>query len=394
MTINFARALRALAWALCLAAVVLGTARARADQGDPPEIEAQRLVHLLGYIAADYGVAVQDGAVIAQAEYDEQLSLASEGAAIAARIQAAVPGGRAVDLAGGVRELRALLDRKAQAADVAASAASLRAEIIGAFRIEQAPRSAPDAARGGALFAEHCATCHGATGRADTARAATLTPRPANFHDPERGEALTAARVVGTIRFGVPGTSMVPFTFLDEAQRWDLAFFVTGLRHAGAVPAHGAPGYTLAELATRPDSDLRAELRAAGIPADREAAVLADLRLRAPFEDRAGRTPLGAARVKIDRARVAVARGDRDAARGSLIDAYLEGIEPAEAPVRAADAALARALEDRFLTLRARLEAGAPPAEIDAALASLLGDITRAEALISPSAAPRTFAST
>lgn len=394
MTINFVRGWRALVGALCLAAALLGAARARADQGDPPEVEAQRLVHLLGYVAADYGGAVENGAVIAQGEYDEQIALAAEGARIAAHIQGAVPGGRRLDLAGEVGKLRGLLDSKAPAADVAALIHTLRAEIVGAFRIEEAPPSAPDTDRAARLYAEHCTTCHGESGRADTARAATFTPRPANFHDPERGEALTPVRVASTIRFGVPGTAMVPFTFLTDEDRWDLAFFVAGLRHAGAPPAKGAPGYTLAELAARSDADLRGELRAAGVPREREDAVLADLRLRAPYEDRAGRTPLGLARLKLDRARVSVARGDRDAARGHLIDAYLEGIEPAEAPLRAADAELARALEDRTMALRGRFEAGAAPAEIDREIEALLRDITRAEALISPSAAPRTFAST
>ena len=407
MTINFSGVRHALACALCLAVALLGAARARGDQGDPPEVEASRLVHLLGYIAADYGGAVENGVVVSQGEYDEQLALATEGARIAAQIQPALdaaraaapsgpsrPGGGRLDLAGEVGKIRELLEQKGPAADVAANIDMLRSEIVGGFRIEEAPPSAPDTGRAARLYAEHCATCHGESGRADTARAATLTPRPVNFHDPERGEALTAVRVTSTIRFGVPGTAMVPFTFLTDEDRWDLAFFVAGLRHAGAPPAAGAPAYTLAELAARSDAALRGELRAIGIPRDREDAILADLRRRAPYEDRAGRTPLGVARLKLDRVRVHVARGDRDAARSQLVDAYLEGIEPAEAPLRAADAALARALEERTMALRGRLEGGALPAELDGELEALLRDITRAEALISPSAAPRTFAST
>jgi high-affinity iron transporter len=100
------------------------------------------------------------------------------------------------------------------------------------------------------------------------------------------------------------------------------------------------------------------------------------------------------ARLKLGRARVAVLRGDRGAARGYLIDAYLEGIETAEAPLRAADAAMARALEEKCLALRSRLEAGATPDELSADIDALLRDITRAEALLSPTAAPRSFVST
>ncbi|WP_433936149.1 FTR1 family protein [Sorangium cellulosum] len=395
MTINITRGQRMLAF-LCLAAVLLGAPLARADQGDPPEIEAQRLVHILGYIGADYGGSVANGVVTVPDEYAEQLSLAADGAKIAARIQTAIPPERQLDLSARIAKLRELLDQKAPPADVVALITGLRAELVGAFQIEEAPRAAPNAARGKSLYQEHCATCHGETGRADTARAATLTPRPVNFHDPERGEAIAPYRVVSTVRFGVDGTAMVPFTFLSDADRWDLAFFITGLRHADVAPAPAgvAPAYTLAELAARTDADLRAELRSAGVPADTEAAVLADLRLRAPYEDRAARTPLGLVRVKIERARQAIARGDRDVARGNLIDAYLEGIEPIEAPLRAADASLAAALEARSMELRGHLERGASPAELGAAMDALLRDVGRAESLLSPAAAPKSFAST
>ncbi|WP_437681352.1 FTR1 family protein [Sorangium sp. So ce131] len=395
MTINFTRGQRLVAF-LCLAGVLLCTPRARADQGDPPEVEAQRLVHILGYIGADYGGSVANGVVTVPDEYNEQLSLAADGAKIAARIQPAIPPGREVDVPARIAKLRELLDRKAPPEEVAALIAGLRTELVNAFQIEEAPRAAPNAARGKGLYLEHCATCHGETGRADTARAATFTPRPVNFHDPERGEAIAPYRVVSTVRFGVDGTAMVPFTFLSDADRWDLAFHVVGLRHQGVAPApaDSVPAYTLAELSARTDADLRAELKAAGVPADREAAALADLRLRAPYEDRAARTPLGLVRVKLERARKAVARGDRDGARGHLIDAYLEGIEPIEAPLRAADASLAAALEARSMELRGDLERGASPAELGAAMDVLLRDVGRAESLLSPSSAPKSFAST
>src|SRR5689334_14409077 len=59
---------------------------AAADRGDTPDVEAQRLAHLLRYVASDYGAAVKDGAVISKAEYDEQRSLLREASAIAARL--------------------------------------------------------------------------------------------------------------------------------------------------------------------------------------------------------------------------------------------------------------------------------------------------------------------
>ena len=367
---------------------------ARAEDGDPPEVEAQRLVHILGYTAADYAGAVADGAVKSETEYAEQLALLTDAAKITAHLHPpAPPGGVAPDLVAQMTRVRGLVDRKASEGDVAAAVTTLRAAITSAYQLSEAPPAPPDLARGKALYTEHCATCHGEDGHSDTARARSLEPHPADFLDPKVSDPLTPLRVNGTVRFGINGTAMVPFSFLSDADRWALAFYVTGLRHTVA-PADDAPTYTLAELSVRSDEELRKELLAAGFPAGRTDALLSDLRRRAPYEDRAAKSPLALARARLDRARLAASRGDRALARSSVIDAYLEGIEPAEGAIRASDAALVSSLEERFLTLRARLEAGADTAEIDAAVTALLADVNRAEMLLTASASQPSFVST
>lgn len=381
-------------------ALVVGLAprAAAAEAGEPPELEARRMVHILGYVAADYGGAVEGGAITNKDEFDEQLLLLTDAAKIAARIQPGVPsapagGGEKLDLIAAVAKVRGLVEAKAPEGAVAEAAGEARSGLINAFRLAQAPSSTPSAERGKALYAEHCATCHGETGRADTPRAATFTPRPASFLDPDIGENMTPFRVASTVRFGVSGTAMIPFTFLSEAEQWDLAFFVTGLRHT-AAPASEAPTYALGELAVRSDAEIRKDLAAAGIPEASHDAILADLRRRAPYDDRASSSPLTIARSKLHRAEILLARGERDAARSHIIDAYLEGIEPAEPAIRASDAALALTIEDRFRSLRARFEAGAPATEVNSEIASVMREITRAEAALAPSRGGKSFAST
>ena len=395
MNINFGK--RRPAGALLVAILLLlasASTRARADAGDTPEIEAQRLVHILGYTASDYGGAVENGAIKNPAEYKEQLSLLGDATKIAAQIQpAAAEGATVPNLAAGVANVRALVESKASEAQVGAAITEIRGAVTAAFHLAEAPTAPPDPMRGRSLFIEHCATCHGQSGKADTARAAGLTPRPANFHDPRVGEGMTPLRVASTVRFGINGTAMVPFSFLSDADRWALGFYVTGLRHEMA-PGEGSPTYTLAELSIRSDATLAAELAAAGVPEGRRDGILSDLRRRAPYEDRAGKNPLSIARAKLDRARIAVARGDRAGARGEIIDAYLDGIEPAEGPLRAMDASLVNGLEQRFGVLRARLESGATPAEIDEGITALLGEVTRADYLLSQPAGERSFVST
>jgi high-affinity iron transporter len=383
MNIIFGKSRRAAQRVVVLLLLLLAAPRlARADAGDSPEIEAQRLVHILGYTASDYGGAVANGAVTSPSEYEEQISLLGDAARIAAHLQPkAAAGEKAPDLAAGVAKVRALVEGKAPEAQVSAAVAEVRGAVTGSFHLAEAPSAPPDPQRGRSLFLEHCATCHGESGKADTARAQSLTPHPANFHDPRIGEALTPLRVASTVRFGINGTAMVPFTFLSDDDRWALGFYVTGLRHETA-PGDGSPAYTLAELSVRSDAQLALDLAAAGIPEGKHAAMISDLRRRAPYEDRAGKSPLSIARAKLDRARVAAARGDRASARNEIIDAYLEGIEPAEGPLRALDTSLVNGLEQSFNALRARLESKASAAEIDEGIAALLGEVTRADLLL------------
>src|SRR5262249_54887145 len=136
------------------------------------------------------------------------------------------------------------------------------------------------------------------------------------------------------------------------------------------------------------------ELRAAGVPEAKHGALLAELRRRVPFETAGAEGSLALARRKLDQARAAIRRGDRAVARGAIIDAYLEGIEPVEGSLRAMDSPLVGSLEQRFVALRARLEEGAAPAEIDAGLSAILGDLTRAEVLLATPTEARSYVST
>lgn len=392
MVFNFARS-HLLCLLLSLALVALSHP-SRADAGDAPDVEAQRLIHILGYTASDYGGAVSAGAVVNPAEYDEQLALLADAEKIAEKLKGdtRVP----PDLTPSVTRVRSLVLAKADGAEIGVAVAAVRAMVTSAFRLAEAPTAAPEETRGRSLYTEHCATCHGQSGRADTPRAAGLNPRPANFHDPQIGAEMTPLRVATTVRFGINGTAMVPFTFLSDEDRWALGFFVTGLRHGETpLPARpAAPAYTLAELAMRSDTLLVEELRAAGIPEAQHGALLAELRRRTPYDARASQGPLALARIKLDRARAAIAHGDRAVARGAIIDAYLEGIEPIEGPLRAMDAALAASLEARSGALRARLDAGAPPAEIEAGISGILRDLTRADMLLAAPASRPSFLST
>jgi mono/diheme cytochrome c family protein len=113
--------------------------------------------------------------------------------------------------------------------------ATLRAWLDGAeLRAEPTgPEPAIDdtmRARGAALFAEHCATCHGAHGDGAGPTAKQLAHPPANFTigtfelRTTEHEALPAdVDMFRTISRGVHGTAMPPWFALPERDRWALA---------------------------------------------------------------------------------------------------------------------------------------------------------------------------
>ena len=368
---------------------------ASADQGDGPDVEAQRLAHLMSYIAADYGGSVSRGAVTSQAEYDEQVSLLREATAIAGRLDAAPkPQPTTVKLLEMVSAVAKKVDAKADPTEVAADAVKARTASLAAFGISEAPKELPNPVRGKNLFAEHCADCHGPAGAGDGPKAKGLDPKPANYLNEDMAERLSPARVAATIRFGVSGTAMVPFSFLSEEDRYSLAFHVLSLRHSKVDPDPAGPAYGLSYLATHTDAELTADLKAAGVPEARIPAVMSDLRRRAAFEDRGSGSSLTIARGKVERARAAIAAGDRKSARALLIDAYLEGIEPSEPVIRAQDAALAATIEELYGSLRTGLESSRTDAELTNGIDALARELARAEALAADKQATRGFGAT
>ncbi len=62
-------------------------------------------------------------------------------------------------------------------------------------------------ARGQVLYDEHCARCHGLTGKGDGPDAARLTVTPANFHT-ERSKAKTDFELLTTISYGIAFSPM------------------------------------------------------------------------------------------------------------------------------------------------------------------------------------------
>jgi mono/diheme cytochrome c family protein len=86
---------------------------------------------------------------------------------------------------------------------------------------------------GKAVYEQHCAACHGATGDGNGAATVWLFPKPRNFNaglfkiqSTPAGSLPTDDDLFQTITRGMAGSSMPSFTYLSEQQRRDVVQFV------------------------------------------------------------------------------------------------------------------------------------------------------------------------
>ncbi|MBK1883059.1 cbb3-type cytochrome c oxidase subunit II [Luteolibacter pohnpeiensis] len=93
------------------------------------------------------------------------------------------------------------------------------------------PESSQSAGRGAELFQNHCAVCHGASGKGDGEMSGLLTKAPANLVDgPFVWSSAGTGRIRQIIKFGIPGTDMPGHETLKDEQIVALEEFVSCLR--------------------------------------------------------------------------------------------------------------------------------------------------------------------
>ena len=184
-----------------------------AVSANSPEGASQAL-HLIDYIGADYPPTVDDGKVVDETEYREQL----EFLVVLKGLIADLPERpERAELAQGVNALHNAIEQHQDGADVARSARQLGARLAVAYEVSQAPAITPDPVRGEPLYAQHCSVCHGATGVGDGPASVGMTPPPANLRDTQRLDRLSLYAIFNTLGLGVEGTDMPSFADqLDE----------------------------------------------------------------------------------------------------------------------------------------------------------------------------------
>ena len=324
------------------------------------EEKAQTVVHLLDYVSVDYPETVSNGAVQDAGEYEEQREFATQVLALLRELPAAAG---AENLQQKAQALIARIEAKATGSEVSAAARGLSGEVIRTYQLTVAPRQAPDLARAAALYQAQCAACHGPQGQGDGPASRGMNPAPSNFHDAARMDKRSVHGLYNTVTLGVGGTPMRAFGELAEADRWGLAFLVSGLRTLPAQQQRGATLWRqgggkaelqdLRQLVTVKPEDLGPETSELN-------AVRAYLVANPSALSATPAAPLALARAKLGASLAAYRAGDPAGARQLAITAYLEGFELVEQSLDNVDPALRRVTEQEMMAMRNDIDAGKP----------------------------------
>lgn len=371
---------------LCLALIaMLGTAfwatAARADTAS-----VQTAWRLLDYIAVDYAGAVADGRVISTAEYAEMTEFSAE---VQTRMRE-LPDATAKGLVQQADALAATIARKAPPAEVAEQARALGRALLAAHPVPLAPERLPDPARGRALYAAQCASCHGLDGGGNGPAAANLDPPPIDFTDATRARQRSVFALQQVVEQGIDGTAMPSFAHLSAEDRWALAFYIgrfaypEALAPAGERLWHDRP--ELRRQITNLDAltGLTPAALAERLGEDDARALTAYLRATPEVVLASHGHPLALTRERLAESLTAYKSGDRREAARLALSAYLDGFEPVEPLLATRDAALMPRIERAMGELRAAIARAAPASDVAARVEALDALFGEAEAALAP----------
>src|SRR4051812_24191704 len=225
--------LRRLFLLFLLAVAFLIPAAARAD-----DAQVQTAWRLLDYMSVDYRGAVRpDGTIISASEFAEMREFSTS---VAQRIAALPAHPQRAALVAEARQFSASVAAHAPPDEIERRAHGLAGRLLGAYPVPLAPQQVPDLERGARLYAENCASCHGATGLADTPTARQLDPHPIAFADRDRARHRSLFGLYQVISQGLEGTPMASWSQLPTQDRWALAFTVGRFAYPDALARDGA----------------------------------------------------------------------------------------------------------------------------------------------------------
>lgn len=347
---------------------------------------AQTIWRLLDYIAVDYSGAVAQGRVINEAEYVEMVEFS---ASVRQRLAQLPPTTARASLVSEAETLQDIIAAKAPPLQVAISARALGRDLLAAYPVPLAPPGAPDLARGAALYAEHCSSCHGASGNGRGLESAGMDPPPIDFTDRARARERSVFALYQVIEQGLEGTAMESFAHLPVEDRWALAFHVGRYAYPEQLAARGQQVWANPRAqAAVPDMRALVSLTTAqleqSLGSAEGTALTAFLRGKPQVLGSGAERSLGIARDRLQEALAAYEVGHFSSAEDLALAAYLDGFEPVEPILTARNGALMRSIEAAMAELRSRIDDQQPVSNVRQQVDEVLRLLDDAETEMAP----------
>lgn len=374
---------------LSLAAALVAPLPLAAAPLDDVPATVRRVASIAILAAQEYRNAFTGGKLVAPSEQDEAKLFLTEARRSAGLLPA--PGE-----AEALREVDALVRLVATGISpdsVDAAARHLGDDLSRRFSVslDEIPASPPSLARGGEVYRQNCATCHGMAGRGDGPAAAGLEPRPADLAALADLVDRSPLDFYRRVSLGVAGTAMPAFEAqLPAADRWAVAVYASTLRLPAASGSVPPSLRTFASTAAMSDRGVADALVAGSDPTSPAVAARVAAVRQAGSSEVAG-TVAGPVFDKV-REQLALVitlagQGRASDASATALDAYMtfEGVEGA---VASKDGALASNLEAAFAAFRTRAAGGATTVELSRLHSDLLAGLEKAERTVADRPSP------
>ncbi len=344
----------------------------------PSLANTQQLLQLIDYVGVDYSGAVSEGVVISPTEYDEMLDFS---AGISQQLADLPAHEIKAELMKDAQVLSDWVRQKDASEKVRRLTAQMHHKIINAYQIKVVPRKQPNLDRAAQLYAEQCASCHGAEGFGDGPAAIGMDPPPINFHDVERYRQRTLYGLHSTITQGVNGTTMTAYDQMSDEDRWSLAFYVGSMAVAAGdidVEKLKASDNTLLNISKL---TITTPAQAEELYGEEGAKIMAYLRHHPEiFYD--SESNLAFARQRLQDVLVAYKNNDHKKAYQYAVEAYLEGFELVEQNINAFDKPLRLEIEIAMTGLRNQIRNGESIESIERDIALISEKLATADDLL------------
>lgn len=196
------------------------------------ELKIKKMAMMLAIVSKEYELAVKDGQVINDVEYEESqafLEMVREKfSSISSQFKNPVD---AEKIKNQLAELKSGIQQKLEVKKMKILSSSIQNSILDEFgiKIKKSPKKAISLKAGEDIYKQNCVGCHGPTGQGDGPKAAELDPKPAVLADPQiTGNAnSTPYDNFEVINVGIANTAMIAWAdVLSEEDIWNVAYYI------------------------------------------------------------------------------------------------------------------------------------------------------------------------